>query len=310
MLDRPRTIIYALATFAFTFLIVACGTTGGGGGGGGGGESNDVGVMSVTESTEQGQALRTAQTSTVTAGGAFLSFDADLPANFADNPYQQVLDTCTVTTLDDVFDPGGAIPFPSDFTTLDAGDAITIEASGEAGAYLTLDRTAGTIDGTTFITYGTSAETAGSLPAGLTANAPGNEFPNVDGAQFPTVDALELAGPPNPASIGVDTAFQWTGSGASTDTVVMISVNSAFDFTDPFDLTFVNCIATDDGSFTFPADTKTALGGDFSGTLDSLGRVGYEVYAIGDASLVLSVERMLTFPLQFATGEIDVATVR
>lgn len=290
-------------------VMVACsgGSSGNGDGGDGpdngpdgGGNTSQVGFANLDEQSSQGGAqFQRAQTETsVTGGGGFMEFSTTLPSDFVEDPFAAEVDTCSVFSLDDEEPFGGEIPLPDiSFEFLDAGDPLQVKAGGQA--YATLNRR--TPEGTTVIAYDLGGEEpATPLPSGLTLTIPpGADFPAFTDAAFPDVDPFTLTAPADPGASGavdVDTTFSWSTAGGSADTVVVIDVFSATSLTS---VTSVSCIAQDDGSFEFPADTRSELGSGFSGSVTSAGRQGLSVHTQGDAALFLSTTRSETYGLSF-----------
>jgi len=233
-----------------------------------------------------------AATVAVSGNGGFVRFDADIPDAFFTDPWEQLVGTCEVTTTT-VTDPFQGLPFPDvGLTFLEAGAAVDVTSSG--APYLELDRNEFTLGGDTIIGYETADDLAGSLNASLAADVPGDEFPAVTNAEFPDVASFSLTAPADPGStgsVGVDTTFEWTGTSADANTIVMID----FSTTDFVTTTYVTCYAEDTGSFALPDETKTELGAGFTGSVDQASRESIRVETVGDARLLLTVSRSESF---------------
>jgi hypothetical protein len=268
---------------------------GGDGGDGGGTGTSQIGFLVVSETDDEAAA-----TVTVTGSGGFWESDPALEDAFLADPWSQVVDTCDVFDSgdlpDDPFD-GFPVPDTIDITFVDAGTPVTISATGDP-TYLELERTTVEFGGETSTFYASTddASQPGPLAAGLAASIPGGDFPAVASAAFPSVDAFALAAPADPGAsdaVSTTTEFTWTpgtGDGARIVTIEVVS----FDL-DSLTTTTVSCYAEDDGSFTFPAAVQTELGAGFTGSVASAARESVVVQDVGDAVLLLTVERSISY---------------
>lgn len=294
--------IIATAAVALLAFLAACGTTPGGNGtdnGNGNGDDHgdivtgtrDVGLVVIDERTV---ADDTAQ---VAASGFFVRFDDDVPAALFDAPWSEAIGTCEVFGLFDVDPtdpidtlPGIALPDDLGITFLGAGDSIAVRSGG--AAYLELDRSDVSFGELALITYDSGEPVLGPLLVDLTLSVPGDDYPVVASAAFPDTPAFALTAPAEPGSagaVGIDTTFTWSGATNDAATIVTIDLMSA-DFT-----TIVSCVAADTGSFVLPAATVSELGGTFSGSVSAAGRMGMRVHAVGEARLVLVINRSRSY---------------
>jgi hypothetical protein len=212
--------------------------------------------------------------STVVGSGIFLDVDPGLPTSYRDEPYAGVIGSCRVVVLLYVpkrHDPLPPLPEESTIVTLDAGEALTVDATGQNGPYATLVRPDLPLDDATLlIVYETEEAIEGGLPDGIELSVPGAEFPEFVAETFPMVEPFELTAPPGSGNVAVtvDTTFAWEPSGAAKAVVELL----VWSFDDTL-LTSVSCVASDDeGEFAFPPETASELGAEFEGQLVSAGR--------------------------------------
>lgn len=220
--------------------------------------------------------------------GMFIETDMDVAEAFLANPYHDVLGTCEVFSfVAEPPDEGELLPrLPDDltFTTLDAGDVLTVEAAGGV-PYALLPRDEVTFESETFTFYSTEEEIAGGLPEVLTVTIPGAEFPAFTNEGLPVAASFELTAPAT-ANVDVDTVFEWEPA-AAADAVVLLTMVSLDIELETF--ITVTCFAADaDGAFEFPSDTVDELGAGFEGTLWTAGRWVFRTVLGEDAALVLS----------------------
>jgi uncharacterized NAD-dependent epimerase/dehydratase family protein len=94
----------------------------------------------------------------------------------------------------------------------------------------------------------------------------------------------------------------WDVRKPDEDLTVSRGIAGEVDVFSAADLTSVSCTAQDDGSFSFPAETRTELGSGFSGSVTSAGRQGLSVHTQGDAALFLTTTRSEEYALPFPLG--------
>ena len=297
---RGRNWIVTIAIVTLVALLAACGTAPGGNGGDNGDGNGhvttgvrDIGFVVVDETTDD------AANAQAGGNGVFLRFDDDVPDAFFDAAWSEGVGTCEVLSASaiDPGDPIDALPIPTlpddlGFAFLDAGDSIAVRTAGDA--YLALDRHQDSIGELAIIAYATLDAVAGPLPADLTLSVPGGGYPSVASAAFPEAPPFELTEPAEPGgfgSVGIDTTFTWSGATSDATTIVTIVLASA-DFS-----TFVTCTAADIGTFAFPAATVTELEGAFTGSVLTSGRTVLRVHAVGDARLILAINRTRSYPV-------------
>ncbi len=170
------------------------------------------------------------------------------------------------------------------FTTVDAGDVITI--TSPAGSYAELNQA--TAFGFTF--YEDSVEDRpGPAPSGLVVDIPGGTFPAFSNVAIPDVDQLVVTSPVatddfGSATMTPGTAFTWE-AGSNPDARIAIDAFS-FDFTSG-DSVSLSCTVIDDGSFALPANIQAELGSDFEATV-SVERVAFTFQQQGSAVLIVT----------------------
>jgi hypothetical protein len=279
---------------AVVFLAAGCGTVAPGNGdppGNGNDEpppGNDTGEVSQFGFVGMDEFGTSEADRSVVGFGVFIETDMDVPEAFLANPYHDVLGTCEVFSfVAEPPDEGELLPrLPDDltFTTLDAGDVLTVEAAGGV-PYALLPRDEVTFESETFTFYSTEDEIPGGLPEVLTVTIPGAEFPAFTDEELPVAPSFELTAPET-TNVEIDTEFAWEPSEAA-EAVVLLTVTSIDIELETF-LT-VTCFAADaDGEFVFPSDTVDELGAGFQGTLWTAGRWVFRTVPGDDAALVLS----------------------
>jgi hypothetical protein len=169
--------------------------------------------------------------STVVGSGIFLDVDPGLPVSYRDDPYAGGIGSCRVVILSDVLsdiperhDPLPPLPEESTVVTLDAGEALTVDATGQNGPYATLVRRELPVDDATLLVYETEEAIEGALPEGLELSVPGAEFPSFVAEPFPMVEPFELTAPPGSGNVDVtvDTTFAWEPSGVTKAVVELL----------------------------------------------------------------------------------------
>lgn len=261
---------------------MAGGSTGGGGGSSDGGSeggsassntTRHLGIVSIDEVTEDNE---------VDAGAAFFSYDAGVDSDLLTAAFEPELDECTVEIEDISFDPEDYEAPEIDSIGVEmasAGEVLTLTSG--AGSYLELVRQSAF----GFLFYAPQPEFVdGPMPTQLTLDIPGDQFPSIANIDMPTVQSLSVISPSIFTPITQDTEFTWA-AGNDPDAFIGISVTSPNSSTT---MTFVDCVARDDGSFSFPEQTRSELGPDFAAFGFDIGRASLSVKQQGDALLILT----------------------
>jgi len=100
-----------------------------------------------------------------------------------------------------------------------------------------------------------SAAITGTLPAQLTLNIPGGEFPAWPAVRLPTVETFVLISPTNNELVTTDTKIKWV-AGKAADTQIFLSMYYNEFGTENL---LADCWAKDDGEFVLPSDIQTLL---------------------------------------------------
>lgn len=149
-----------------------------------------------------------------------------------------------------------------DKESVTAGEQIIL--SSDMGTFATLDEQ----PATDFIFYDlTNMDMLDgqAVPANLVADIPGSEeIPTIAAAVVPVVEALGIVEFGSADSVSSNSRFTWTPS-TQTGSVLRIFTSTAGGFFLENGVT-VTCLVPDTGSFEFPADVKTKLGSEFSGS--------------------------------------------
>ncbi|MGB0866461.1 MAG: hypothetical protein ACPGSC_08120, partial [Granulosicoccaceae bacterium] len=188
-----------------------------------------------------------------TAGFFRLSSSVDLP--LIASALEPLLDECRVDEDSLDFDDID-IEVP-DFDTdvvmdlVSAGEVLTLTSS--AGTYLSLVKQnyAGLIG------YSSEPEyVTGPLPSSLILDVPGDAFPAFSDITMPVVETLQITS--SLAEIAADAAVSWEAGSSSNAHIYLEatfynSVNNKFNT--------IECVARDDGQFTFPTQMVAQAGG-------------------------------------------------
>lgn len=187
-----------------------------------------------------------------------------------------------------VYDPPPLLPDEAYAALLDAGEVIDIRTDGRPFAPLARINFAGG-------GYGYTAGEFGTYPpvpeSGLVVVVPGAAFPALSG-EFPSPPPpVVLTGAGESVPLTADGSFTWepheVEGGAS-----LIAFQVAPPDTETRPYVVVNCVAADDGVFTFPEETREevrALAPDFEGVVLRPDRSAYRLEARGDAALALGL---------------------
>jgi len=171
-------------------------------------------------------------------------------------------DTCEVTTIEPSL---GGLPLPTDPTSIfdasligpvSAGEVLTIRSS--AGSYAELLESEAF--GVVFYELDENAQLTGPAPSDLSISIPGDGFPAFTNVGFPQIEDLVVTSPGIGEFVTASTNFAWN-PGSNPGAFIEISAFS----TTVSGTVFVECIAEDDGSFSFPAATQSEMAS-FTGT--------------------------------------------
>lgn len=212
----------------------------------------------------------------------FVQTTLDIPTAEAAESFVQQADTCevTTTTVDEVETPDDALDVDVPFDFVSAGDNLVVSNAG--GTVFVIQRQ--TLFGFDFYALPEDTVLPDPLPMGLSIDIPGDVFPAFSNIAIPDVDVLTNVMPAAGSPITASTTFTWD-AGSNPDVFVNIDV-FAFD-TNTFDSISVNCIAVDDGEFSFPAGTQSELGAQFSAFDATVSRTALNFATRGDALLVI-----------------------
>ena len=186
--------------------------------------------------------------------------------------------------------PPGQGPGGAGLNALDAGERLTIRGGGHDLA--TIERMAmdsGQIKSINYIAADLP-ELKGDLLLDIPGATPG--FPKMTGVAFPAMPpAMDLQASTPLSAITKATTFSWT-AGSSGNLVILGGDGKA----GGKDANFT-CTAADDGRFAFPADTQAEMDkiGFTDGHLTNAGRIADSSHVVGDAVLVISVNRMTLY---------------
>ena len=180
----------------------------------------------------------------------------------------------------------GLLPEPEGVQRSSIGAGETITLSSGAGTWAEL-QPGGALGGVSFydLASGTALPT-GPVPADLSVDVPGDDFPAFAGVAL--ADAAPLVGfrPGPDGTIDPGTRFSWEPSGDPDARVRIVSATTAGFFADDGGIT-VACTVPDTGEFAFDDETRAALGEDFEGTAPAASRIAIATATEGDALLIL-----------------------
>jgi hypothetical protein len=271
-----------LAFVLLSGLFVACGTsspTDPNNPPGGTTKIKQLGSVSLTETTAQGITTRG-------ASGSFFEYSeaVDVP----NNPQFLDEDTCVIVTVaEDEIPP--TTPEGPTATSLDAGEALTLND----GDYSTLLKQ---VFEDSIVYLSDVSTPLLPFPTSVTLDIPGatNGFPAFENVTFPSIPAaFTLTEPSDPSTVTKATTFAWTGA-ASSDSVMQL-VGSGPGSGD-IEVVF-SCVASDDGSFSFPAQAQSQLDalGFTTGSLSFANRSAIKQEVDGEAALYVSTGRSQAF---------------
>jgi len=217
------------------------GQTGTGGSSGTGGTSGSVkfGIINIDQSDE-GIEIFGSFTNNVNSAG--LTSEADLQERF-----NEAADTCDTDDIDD--DDDSLIDIDFQANNISAGETISISSS--AGTYATLIRN--NLLG--FTIYNPQSTPAMPLPQNLIVNIPGDEFPAFSNVSMPNVPALSIT-PTSSQTVNANTTFQWN---ANSGSIAFINIEAGFQLPSG-EILDVDCVARDDGNFSFPENVRSRIG--------------------------------------------------
>jgi len=123
------------------------------------------------------------------------------------------------------------------------------------------------------------------VPAGLTADIIGGEFPGYQSALLPNVEHLQNVNIGGSTMISSTSQFTWTPS-SIPGSFVRIFASTAGGFFVEDGMT-VTCLAPDTGTFQFPANIQAELGSDFVGGAPIMSRIAISTETTGSSVLFL-----------------------
>lgn len=219
----------------------------------GSGNATQWGFVEVEDSTSGSE---------VGLSANFIEISTPLAISAVVDAYSPDLDTCEVsnfspTTGGDDFELPDIDGIDSTFTTISAGQSLVFTSN--TGTYAELQES--TILGFTF--YEPTVESIlGPLPEILTLDIPGAEFPSYSNVSIPTLGTVESISPSGlGAAITPTTQFTWAA--ATIENAYMELDVSSINLSDASTIS-VSCIVVDDGEFSFPAETQSAMGESFN----------------------------------------------
>lgn len=175
---------------------------------------------------------------------------------------------------------------PGTDRTISAGESVVL--SEVTGTYVTLsEQGVGEL-----VFYGTDSSTSiptGPVPEPLEAFVTGSEFPAFTGFDFPVTNPLTGFDSGSTGEVRIDTEFRWdtmAEDGAASGSFIRIlsSERGGFFIDDSLKVT---CLVRDDGSFSFPAEIRRALGDGYTGGTPIVSRVAVSTVIQGNAALFL-----------------------
>lgn len=229
----------------------------------------------------------------VFALAGFTPFQTPYMGTLPEKPLADKADTCVVTSGDET-DPLEQFDFLA--APLGNGESVggpvTLSANGTTYATL-LERD---LLGSPIYGSGPSEESIAvpPLPESLTLTLPGESYSSVSGATLTPVARLEWTAPGQDDAVTPETAFSWTADDGAA--LIGFQVTQANEAGSGDDLN-IFCLASDDGSFAFPAETQQDLTGLDSGKLMRMGRFDVRYESRGDTALLLASTSYLVFNL-------------
>lgn len=214
----------------------------------------------------------------------FVSFQQQFDFSALIDEVRPTADRCEVRRVELT----GEVPdIPTDiggnlFDIISAGDVLTISSPAGSYAEILKNEQFGII----FYALDENVALAGPVPDDLSISIPGEQFPAFTNVPIPALVPLQVSSPGDFNSITADTTFSWNAS-SNPDSFMEISASSfSADFTE---LVSVDCVALDDGSFAFPADTQSQMGafsgfGDISREVVNIVRSGSSLLAVTSSS--------------------------
>ena len=206
----------------------------------------------------------------------FLQLTESQDAAVFRNSVPLAVDSCQLSVTPTIPTNVGVIGFPeANFNFVSAGESFTL--SGEAGTYATVTLSDSRFDIAPF-----------PVPAALTLDIPGAQFPAFADVAVPTVVAVQNFQPGNNETVQADSVISWTPTGLE-DHVINLE---AFDIVASDKVVDLRCLVADDGEFSLPADIVETLNGSL-GAGFSLSGLQQDtrtdsLFISGDALLVVS----------------------
>lgn len=271
-----------LAFILLGMMVVACGTstpTDPNNPPGGTTKIKQLGSVSLVETTAQGITTR---------GGSGSFFEYSETIDVPNNPQFLNEDTCAVIAIDEGEVPPTTPDTPT-ATSLDAGEALPLND----GDYTTLPKQ---VFGNNILYTSDASTPLLPFPTNVTLDIPGatNGFPAFENVAFPGIPAaFTLTEPSNPSAVTKATTFAWTGAASSDSVMQLYGSGQGSDDTN----VVFSCLASDDGSFSFPAQAQSQLDtlGFTTGSLSFANRTAIKQEVEGDVALFVSVGRSQFF---------------
>lgn len=207
-----------------------------------------------------------ANTNQVRIFGSFYESNQAFDSALAVNSVFPAADTCLVDDGGDDVSGPNIEGVDADFTSLTAGDVITI--TSPAGTYASL--TQQTAFGNAV--YLSETDLQSPPPSGLVADIPGGQFPAFANVAIPDVVAIGGVSPALNTAVDGSTTFTWT-AGTNANARILINVDN------------VDCVLLDDGSFTLPANIVAQTDSNFGSFGYSIERTAVRLVQSGNTLL-------------------------
>lgn len=262
--------------------VTAGDTTAGGtdAGNAGGGSVSQLGFVDVDQFDFGGA------TPDIELSAGFISSSSAISFDAITNEINPSSDICevreNVSFLDDEEDIDFTNINPGNIISISAGETVTF--TSPAGTFATLNRESGF----GFIGYNLELDSGTTLPADLTVDIPGDQFPAFANVAVPPVQLLTGVSVSSGNVVNANSTFTWD-AGTDPNSRISISANTDFDFANLLTSTRteVDCYVLDDGAFNFPASIQAQLGS-FSATEVYVSRSNVTFLRNGNALLVVS----------------------
>jgi len=221
-------------------------------GGTGGSSVDQIGIIDVDQLGFDGFV------SNIELSAGFISSSSLINPDFFTSQLKPSSDVCNVqqdVPVSGQNDPDFLGINNSDIRTISAGETITF--TSPEGTYATLNREVAL----GFTGYSLELDGNNTVPAGLTVDIPGDEFPAFSNVAVPAVASLTGLIISTGELVNSSSTITWDGTPDSGSTI-SISVYSEIDFANILTSTRteVECVVVDDGSFSFPAAIQAQMG--------------------------------------------------